>query len=239
MSGITMGYLTSLNPSYQPSKEQADPLPIEFVSPENNLQRLAAGIRAEVVIDPGHGGDETGALGRKSGIYEKEINLQVSLLLKKELESRGIKVLLTREEDRQYIPGELRRDLLGRALLSQKVGASLFVSIHNDQIPGNSRTNGTRVFYSLNGALPEESEAIAQNIHDALFPALKMKPLGVEAADYLVIKANTVPAVLVELGFLTNASNERKLIDPAYQAKAAQSMAKTIHEWLIAKNRLP
>jgi N-acetylmuramoyl-L-alanine amidase len=177
----------------------------------------------KVIIDPGHGGKEIGAKGKVSGIEEKDINLQVALLVKQDLESAGYSVILTRHKDEQYLPGDAKADLSARAQLAKSVGASLFVSIHADQYLPDSKVHGTKVYYYSEG-----SKEIAQQFHDELTLTLQSKPLGIHVNDFIILKENSVPAVLIELGFLTNAVEELKLTDPEYQLKAAQSISKVI-----------
>jgi N-acetylmuramoyl-L-alanine amidase len=121
------------------------------------------------------------------------------------------------------LPGDAKADLSARAQLAKSVGASLFVSIHADQYLPDSKVHGTKVYYYSEG-----SKEIAQQFHDELTLTLQSKPLGIHVNDFIILKENSVPAVLIELGFLTNAVEELKLTDPEYQLKAAQSISKVI-----------
>jgi N-acetylmuramoyl-L-alanine amidase len=184
----------------------------------------------KVVIDPGHGGKEIGAKGKGTGVLEKDINLHVALLVKKDLESNGFSVVLTRETDQQHLPGDNKADLLARAHMAKSVGASMFVSIHADQYLPDRNVHGTKVYY-----FSENSKEIAQQFHDELISTLQSKPLGIHVNDFVVLRENVVPAVLIELGFLTHAEEELKLIDPTYQLMAAQSISKVIKQSFTSK----
>jgi N-acetylmuramoyl-L-alanine amidase len=208
------------------------PYPSQPPTPLKALPDIPEVKKVDVIIDPGHGGDETGAIGKESGIPEKEINLNISLIVKSELESKGYIVHLTREKDKQLLSGDAKLDLSARAQLSAKMEAKVFVSIHSDQYLPDRSVHGTKVYYDPNAPFSEESHNLALMLHDQITQALNSKPLQVHENDFIILRENTVPAVLIELGFLTNKEEEQKLINPEYQRKAAKSIAQAIEYWL-------
>ncbi len=183
-----------------------------------------------VIIDPGHGGEETGAIGWNTGVPEKEIVLNIALHVKKVLEDEGIQVVMTRETDRMYNPSDTKVDLHARARLAEKTNARLFVSIHADQF--DETVHGSKVFYSGLNPHIEESERLAQLVLEELTAHLQSKSLGVHNEDYIVLRENKVPAVLIETGFVSHKQEEEKLIDQDYQKRAGEGIAKGILRYL-------
>ena len=214
-----------------------------------------------VVIDPGHGGKDPGAVSRY-GTREKDVVLDVSKRIKRELEKNGVKVYMTREND-TFIPlGE-------RPKVAEKKKADLFISVHANASRA-SRVNGFEVYYlseatddnaraiaaaenaslqyennvksAENGELSKDptlwdlklteqrrqSKGLAYYICNISSDALSMKKLGVKGARFAVLKGAEVPAVLVEIGFLTNKSEESKLKSSAFREKIADAVAKSI-----------
>lgn len=175
-----------------------------------------------MVIDPGHGGSDPGAV--YNGLQEKNVNLNVSLRVESKLKARGITVLMTRTTD-TYL------SLDYRAAYGAQNGADAFVSIHANAI-SNSSVNGSETFYS--SALDpraEHSKQLATFIQNRLYKAMEHNNRGVKDADFRVIANNPLPAALVELGFLTNSSDAYKLGNATYQDAAAQAIADGIVDY--------
>jgi len=175
---------------------------------------------ATVMLDAGHGGSDTGAIG-VSKVYEKDITLSVTRRIQQRLESMGIKVLMTRENDRFVSLGE-RADLANRLL------PSVFVSIHANSIPDPSFT-GVMTFH-FEGSEP--GRLLANLIHGELLSRTGAKDKGVRTANFFVLRETVVPAVLVEIGFLTNEYEETKLKDPLYQDIVAEAVSRGVFNYL-------
>ncbi len=179
-----------------------------------------------VCVDPGHGGDDTGAIG-VSGTKEKDVNLAISLLLADDLRKAGLRVMMTREDDKTL-------NLHDRPAWANAAQASLFVSVHNNAA-GDPEANGTESFY---WGTPEqwsaEGKLLAEAIQRNLIKALGSTDRGAKTHWYnLVVLAETeMTAALAEVGFLTNAAEEAKLITAAYQQAAAQGIANGVLEYL-------
>jgi len=220
-----------------------------------------------VVIDPGHGGKDPGAVSRY-GTREKDIVLDVSKRLKKYLEANGLKVYLTRERD-VFI------SLYKRPAFAKKKKADLFVSIHANAAAGRRgrKASGFEVFYlseatddtaralavAENASLKyeeavvddkgsykdptlcdlilsenrRESKELARYMARVSSDKLRMKDRGAKAARFAVLKGASMPAVLVEVGFLTNRSEESRLKQSAFRDKIAGAIAQSI---LVYKN---
>ena len=180
-----------------------------------------------VVLDAGHGGYDNGASHK--GTKEKDLNFKIIYTLMKDYFSSNApdtKVYWTRTSD-VFIT------LANRAAFASKVGADLFISLHMNSA-SNSSANGTEVYYSPsnNGARFSgiTSKSMATMFKDNLVSNLGMKSRGVKSAGFYVIKRNTVPAVLIELGFLSGSSDYGKLTNPSFQANSAQVIFDTINE---------
>ena len=184
-----------------------------------------------IVIDPGHGGVHTGARGR-SGIYEKDVTLAISRQLKSMLETRGWRVVLTREGDRQ-LNSEINADLDARVALANRSGAGLFVSIHANYAE-SSTAQGFEVYCSP--GRPRDAE-LARSIERGLRANVNDEDRGVKTAGFRVIKHAAVPAVLVEVGFVSNPATERRLATEMYRRKIAEAICSGILRYSEGRGR--
>ena len=215
-----------------------------------------------VVIDAGHGGEDHGALGPK-GLAEKDIVLDVSLRLAKSLRARGIKVILTREED-VFVPLETR------TALANDARADLFVSVHANAAR-TSRPRGIETYFvsleasdenarrvaerenqafgqsaaPLSASDPlvallgdmmatqhvEESGEFAKLAHSELARSDKVPPRGVKQAPFVVLMGVQMPATLVEIGFITNAEEERALRSTKRKQAIADDLARAVQQF--------
>ncbi|MBI2914447.1 MAG: N-acetylmuramoyl-L-alanine amidase [Firmicutes bacterium] len=175
-----------------------------------------------IVLDPGHGGIDVGATG-PSGTREKNNTLATAWKLKAALESAGATVILTRTGD--YEPGASWIGLSNstallreRARIANSAGAHVFISIHND---GNTNpsVNGTTTYY-----YSAPSYYLAQAVQEELVWAFGSRNIGVIPRGFLVIKEAAMPAILVELGFITNWEEENLLRSDWYQQVAAKAI---------------
>lgn len=168
-----------------------------------------------IAIDPGHGGEESGALG-PTGIPEKTINLAISKNLKEILESKGAKVVMTRNSD-NYNPG-----LTERIDLADTQNAQVLLSIHNNSLPDGANPyedHGSSTYYYNSQALP-----LARSIQNSLVNNLLMKNYGI-FWDSLALTRPTKPiSVLIEVGFMINPEEYMLLTNPGFQQKAANSI---------------
>ncbi|NLY50125.1 MAG: N-acetylmuramoyl-L-alanine amidase [Firmicutes bacterium] len=171
-----------------------------------------------IVLDPGHGGIDTGAEG-PGGVMEKDITLPVCQYLKEYFRLSGARVLLTRHDDRE-LSDDLVEDLRERVRLGNEARATVFLSIHGNSFP-SPYEYGAQAFYYPNHP---ESPRLAHCIQDELVSMTT--PLGenyreVQEADFHVLRNSKCPAALIEIGFLSNPEEEALLADPAYQKRLA------------------
>lgn len=166
-----------------------------------------------VVIDAGHGGKDPGA---KSvlGFYEKDINLSVARKVAWTLEQKGLRVKMTRTDD--YYP-----ELEERAAIANRLNADLFVSIHADSFPKSSR-RGYTVYVAK--AASSSSRQAARSIARTM-SGTGLNSFGVQTANYHVLTGTCGPAVLVEMGYLTNRREAALLRSSSFQNRLAHAIA--------------
>ena len=196
-----------------------------------------------VVLDPGHGGSETGAVG-PAGTRESDLNLEVAGLIAAELESLGVEVLLTRLID-------TRSTLATRARIATELDALAFVSIHHNADPdGPSDRPGTETWYQIDDP---ESRRLSGLIYEEVVPALAAFDaawvadtdagakyrLNQRGTDYYGILRNSVgvPTSLAELAFLTNPTEEALLARPEVRSAEAEAVAAGIVRFLASDDR--
>ena len=180
-----------------------------------------------IVVDAGHGGNDGGAerrLGSKM-IYEKNINLSVAKLLAAELAKLGAKVILTRDTD-------IFVSKLGRAAIANRARANLFVSIHSNSAT-NRKAHGHLVFTATRASKKSVQVATSISTQLAAGGIARWSIRPVERRQFTVLVATSCPAVLVELGFMTNSSDLAKLTYKAHQKLLAQKIAAGIAKSLV------
>ncbi|MBE3599280.1 MAG: N-acetylmuramoyl-L-alanine amidase [Limnochordaceae bacterium] len=174
-----------------------------------------------IAVDPGHGGDDGGVT--HGGVLEKDVNLQVSLHLAASLERLGARVVMTRTGDDAPFT-DPRTSLNLRLYRARQGEAQIFVSVHANSYPDSSQF-GAQTFYHPSSV---EGRRLALLVQEEL---VRLQPENYRealAADYYVLRNSQVPAALVEVGFLSNPDDRRKLVDPAYQARLGEAVARAI-----------
>jgi len=188
-----------------------------------------------VVIDPGHGGKDAGAVRRhKKGlifsykIKEKDINLDIAKRVKKYLRGTDTRVILTRERD-EFI------SLKNRVKLAKKYNADIFVSVHANAA-WDKRMSGIETYYPRRArnksvSLRKESRKLAESIHMSLIRHMRSKDRGIKNAMFYVLRNAYMPAILVEVGFISNHYDAKLLRKSSYRKKVAQVIAQGILEY--------
>lgn len=179
-----------------------------------------------IVIDPGHGGEDPGAVGR-TGADEKDVVLEVSKKLASILQQAGAQVLLTRDGDRDLSdPGlnsiyqRLVQDLDRRVELANQRKADIFISVHINSFP-DPRVNGAQAF-SQPGS--PEGKRLAEAIQLEMNKFLENPGRSAKQVDYYTLRLAKMPGTLVEIGFISNSHEERLLLDPQYQQRVAWAL---------------
>ena len=163
----------------------------------------------KIVVDAGHGGHDSGALGSKS--REKDHALDISRRLRNYLLNMGATVFMTREDDR-FIT------LQGRVDFAHRRNADIFFSVHINSFQKSSA--GTETFYSTS-----QSKALATQIQKELIKATGLPNRGVSSARFFVIRKTRMPSVLTETAFISNPREEKLLMDAAFRDRVARAMS--------------
>lgn len=203
-----------------------------------------------IAIDPGHGGADAGAVGRlpegtQTGlperrrgdqlvIYEKDINLDVAQRLDAWLRSQGYATLMTRTQDlaggdRPY--RNVRTDLAARVVAANQAQAAIFVSIHSNSLTSRSSGTETYHFYSASAGARALAEAIQQDV----VARVGLPDRGVRRAGFYVLKYTSMPAVLVEVGFVSNPDEAVVLASPDTRQALAESIGTGIVRHLASE----
>ncbi|WP_255505161.1 N-acetylmuramoyl-L-alanine amidase [Lysinibacillus sphaericus] len=179
-----------------------------------------------IILDPGHGGKDPGAV---VGSYsEKAITLKVGTLVKQKLEAAGAKVYMTRT-------GDTYPSLQDRVDFTNANYGEIFVSIHVNSA-ANTAALGTETYYAIStGDMYQEDIDLATFVNNQIVNNLNMKNRGVKEQQYYVIRNTIIPAILVELGFLTNSEDRGKMTNDKYAELFADSIYKGISQYYAKK----
>jgi N-acetylmuramoyl-L-alanine amidase len=178
-----------------------------------------------IVIDPGHGGSDTGAM--HNGLVEKDLTLDISRRLRALLISRGWLVKMTRDSDVDvYQPNDSARDeLQARCDIANGAGARLFISVHVNSFTSGG-LNGTTTYY-----YKADSYALADAVHARLAASLPTQDDGIRKENFYVIHHTSAPSILVETAFLSNPSDARLLKSGAFLQKVAAGVANGVGDY--------
>ena len=199
---------------------------------EQELETLTALKGKKIVIDPGHGGNDAGAIG-PTGVMEKNVTLKVSLELKKLLEAEGATVILTRETDRTVSEKGAKasdiEELGARCDVANRNGADIFISIHADSFTRPEARGTTGYYYSKSTS--GRGQKLADCIRRNLVEQLGTPSRGTQPCNFYVVKHTDMPATLIELGFISNKDEEKLLDSKEGVQKAAQGIFDGIEDY--------
>lgn len=199
-----------------PQRPSEKILPIEpIVTPKQKQPAKVTGKRY-VVIDPGHGGSDCGAI--RNGINEKDITLDISKRVVSLLEKKGYVVKMTRTND-TYV------SLQDRVTISENFKPDIFVSIHVNSSNSESPTGLETHYYKDN------SLKLAKNIHASMLNNINSKDRGLFKSRFYVINHTTAPAVLVEIGFISSPVERAQLVSASRKQATAKAIAEGIYEY--------
>ena len=193
-----------------PTPSIQTPLPQQPRVPNNG--------RIIVLVDPGHGGKDPGAIGI-GGLQEKDVILPIAQQVAALLEQQGVQAVLTRTTD--YFV-----DLAPRVAMAEQLNANLFVSIHANSIDSRPDVNGLETYYYESGL------RLAQTIHNSILQNINIRDRGVRRARFYVLRKNSMPAVLVETGYVTGVEDSSRLATPTYQSQMAAAIARGILQYI-------
>ena len=193
-------------------------LPIQALAegPDSQLDGIT------VLLNPGHGGSETGAVG-PTGVLAKDVSLTVSLLLQDELLSRGAVVVMTRETDVDI-------SLTERQRLIAQTEPALALTIHYTGVEEDGDTEGSRGVRSY--WYHPQSHGVAMFLHNHLVEHLERVDGGIFWNNLALTRPSEAPAVVLELGFMTNPEEFEWITDEDEQRARARVLADGIMTWL-------
>jgi N-acetylmuramoyl-L-alanine amidase len=171
-----------------------------------------------VVLDAGHGGNDPGAV--RGDVQEKEVTLQIIAKLKKVLESKGARIVLTRSDD-TFV------SLEDRVKITNTVSPNLFLSVHINSLESTSNIYGIETYFQT-----DQSRPLADRVHSSLVSGLGAPDRSVRKARFYVINHTPIPAILAEVGYITNKAERDRLISSDYQQKVASALARGVMLYL-------
>ncbi len=192
-----------------------------------------------ILIDPGHGAEDGGAVS-DSGLVEKDINLDISLMLRDQLETAGFSVEMTRERDEMAGSGDTlsekrRNDFANRLLMYNESGVDAVVSIHQNKFSSPAE-HGAQVFYSPNG---ESSEALARSVRRSITSLLQPdneRAITMAGSNIYLLNNCENPCILVECGFLSNEEEAQLLSSEEYRKEMAFAVCCGVMEYMCTES---
>jgi N-acetylmuramoyl-L-alanine amidase len=180
--------------------------------------------RLKIAIDAGHGGSNSGATGFKTGVKEKDRNLEIAKYLEKELKRKGAEVYLTRAED-------IDVSMLDRTLLLREANPDLLISIHHNA-SSNRNAKGSSTYYRYLGFKPL-TVAIQERMLD-----LGLNDFGnIGSFNFSLNGPTEYPNCLVEVAFLSNEADEKRINDPHFQKDVAKKIRQGVTDWIRTARR--
>ncbi|MGM3308614.1 N-acetylmuramoyl-L-alanine amidase [Anabaena sp. WFMT] len=207
----------SLPPLPSPNSGQLpDP---NIKTPQPRPRRSVPKGKLLVMIDPGHGGKDPGAVGI-AGIQEKNLILPISKRVAAILQQNGVQAVMTRDSD-YFVT------LPGRVAMAERANADVFVSIHANSV-GLSRpdVSGLETYYYESGL------SLARIVHNRILQSVNVRDRKVRKARFYVLRKSSMPSILVEVGYVTGREDVAKLRTSAYQNQMAEAIAQGILQYL-------
>ncbi|TRZ37459.1 N-acetylmuramoyl-L-alanine amidase [Niallia circulans] len=170
-----------------------------------------------IVIDPGHGGKDSGTIGA-IGTLEKTLTIRTANLLADKLRAAGSNVIITRQND-------IFITLQDRVDISNLNRADAFISIHYDSIKDSSVRGMTSYYYS------SSQKELANVLHESIIESTELKDRGVRQNNYFVLRGNQQPATLLELGYLSNKNEEQLVSSQKYQETVSAAIYKGLENY--------
>lgn len=214
----TLSYISSLINRTENTKS--------YNLPKNTILEANPKQLKTVVIDPGHGGYDAGSVG-VNGTVEKNATLSISLKLGAILQKKGFNVVYTRESDNVTWPSDNKKDLAARAAIANEASADIFISIHLNTFK-MEEVRGTETYYNR---VSTEGKKIAELIQNKIVKDVRTKDRGAQPGNFSVLKKVSAPAVLIELGYISNRSEESLLNSINYQNKISGAIADGIYTY--------
>ncbi|MBR5554529.1 N-acetylmuramoyl-L-alanine amidase [bacterium] len=197
------------------AKRQAPLLTLPFLRPDKTPRPVGSGLK-KVVIDAGHGGTDCGAI--RDDIFEKDITIDISRQVRDMLVKKGYMVQMTRDSD-EYV------SLEDRVAISESFNPTIFISIHVNSSTG-TEANGIETHY-----YHQDSMMLAQTVHSAIASEIDAKNRGLFKSKFYVINHTTAPAILIEIGFLSNEEERAQLMKADRRKKTAKAIVEGVENY--------
>lgn len=214
---VHQDYVT-ISEDHEDTQQGSTTTPSSDADQSSNHQRSESISDKLIVIDPGHGGRDVGAIGA-SGNYESTYTLTTANVLKQRLEALGAEVILTRTEDR-FIP------LTSRVTIANTKQADLFLSLHYNSTPELPNVTGAGTYY-----YSDRDKQLAEDVQFFMVSQTGMNDRGVQQEDLQVLRTNHRPSLLLELGFISNQEEEHNIQSKAYLDQMSRGITKGIHQY--------
>jgi len=213
---------------------------LDNLPPVVNVAKMPIGYRIKwsetglagkrIVLDPGHGGHDPGAIGYQLGLMEKDVTLAIAMELKSLLELAEVEVFLTRSTDSLVEPSvqpgqHIRPDLWKRRDMAEDWCPDVFVSIHNNSFTDRS-VAGIETYYNQDSFNAAQSKRMAQSVHDRLVSELGRRDRNVryKKSSDAVLQVDNFPAILTEILYISNATEEKILAQRGFARQAAEAI---------------
>ena len=181
-----------------------------------------------IVVDAGHGGNDKGSLDSTGNVYEKDVALQLAKKVASRLgRESDVNVIMTRTEDK-YV------SLEERAEIAKNANADALISIHLNAQKKFGDANGLETWYR--GGATDGSKELASSVQQTTASYVEITSRGILRNNFEILRETTMPAVLIECGFITNVSDMKKLKDPDYQDMLAEGIMQGTLSFLDEKN---
>jgi N-acetylmuramoyl-L-alanine amidase len=219
---------------------------VDYSKPVTGTEEQVTGDQAEtktIILDAGHGGIDPGAVSDYSGLREKDVNLNIVMLLKSLLEKDNYKVILTRDSDQLIYTTETnsilqkrREHLARRKKIMDESGADIVVSIHLNKFP-QTKYHGAQVFFPPNSP---DSQKLANELQSAIrlnADNTNDRAALVKKDPIMILKNLKTTTVVIECGFLSNADEDKKLATEEYQNKLADAIKDGVDSYFKVKSK--
>ena len=182
-----------------------------------------------IVVDPGHGGHDSGAIG-PSNVAEKNVTLAIAWDLRKLLSDEGATVIMTRTSDRDVASNGVTDidELQARVDIANQANANLFISVHTDAF--TEYVSGTTTYFC-----PGSNDTLARLVQNSMVGQLKLYDRGFQPNEYYVLKHTNMPSILTEAAFISNPKEEKFLINPLFDRKVAVGIFNGIKQYFLAQ----
>ena len=213
------------------SSNQSNAQPVITDDTDADIAALTGLKGRKITIDPGHGGNDSGAIG-PTGVMEKSVTLRIANELRRLLVAEGATVYMTRTTDTEVSPKGANasdiEELQARCDVANNAKSDIFISIHMDSFSSSAAKGTTGYYYSLGS---QRSRDLADKVRQGVIDQIGTQSRGTQSSNFYVVKHTDMPATLVEVAFISNPQEEQLLNSEEGIQKAAQGIADGIADY--------